>query len=209
MAAAAAVVVLWVLIADARAFRRVTRLGRADLEERDPREARDAGAVPSIDLGLGEAVHARVARAANAYRSRSRPLALLLGSAADARAALGRALLRSAAGLVIIGLVCGGHLWAKTPAALLAFLEQRCERSQSSCYDAGLILVDRAAPESCPSGPVLTAQERLAVVPEVARGEKLLQRSCEAANRCACDALRYSALARGAEVQLPSWYVPR
>src|SRR5262249_43731291 len=114
MAASAALLVLGVLVADAFALARVARLGRAELEERDPVEARDAGAVPSIDLGLGEDVRARVGRAANAYRSRARPLALLLGSAVEARAALRRALLRGAAGLALIGLVFGGHLWAET-----------------------------------------------------------------------------------------------
>jgi hypothetical protein len=214
--AAAWLLVGAVLVADAFALRRVSRLGRGALEEVDPSEARDAGAVAALDLGLGGEVRARMGVASNAYRSRARPVALLLGSLAEARAALGRAILGGALGLAITSAVLAGHLWAETPAALSAYLTQRCEGSKLACYDAGLFRLHAAAPEGCPAGPALppAGTGRFAVPREPLAGMELLGRACDAGQRCACDALLQAwttepAGRKGArKPPLPSWYTP-
>jgi hypothetical protein len=201
-----------VIVADVIALYRVSRLGRGRLEERDPSEAHDAEAVPALDLGLGDEVRARMGLASNAYRSRARPVALLLGSLAEARAALGRAILRGALGLVIASAVLAGHRWAETPAALSAYLTERCEGSRLACYDAGLLHLHAAAPEGCPAGPALAATD--AVSPDLGMGMALLERACASGNRCACDALHQTWTAAFAGVKgaqkpaLPSWYTP-
>jgi hypothetical protein len=206
MALLTAIVVLGVLVADAFALVQVRRLSRTDLEERDPSDARDAGAVPAIDLGLGEDVRAQVAPATTAYRSRARPVALLLGSPGDARAALRRAILRGAVSAGIAGAVLAGHLWAETPAAYLAYQETRCEDTKEACYEAGTMLMPvDAIPASCP-GSRFTGES--APAEDLPRGEALLRRSCEATHRCACDILRESYARRGSTTSLPSWYVP-
>jgi hypothetical protein len=203
MAIAAALVVAGVLLADVRAFARVARLAACDLEQRDPSEARDAATVPAIDLGLGDDVRARLGKVATAYRSRARPVAMLMGSVASARAALGRALLRDAAALLVTVVVLAGHRWAETPDALLAYLEQECDHSTRACYDAGLLLApERASVGSCPEAPKLGG---VSVEPDVARSLALLRRSCEGTYRCACDALWQTH--RGA-LSFPGWYNP-
>jgi hypothetical protein len=207
MAVSAGLAILAAFVADALALARVGRLGRSDLEERDPAEVRDAAVVPSVDLGLGDDVRAELGRAANAYRSRARPVALLLGSLAEARSALGRALLRGAIGLAITGAVLAGHAWAETPSALVEYQALRCQDSTSACHDAGVLLLSEGTAErECPPPPFTGAH---AVSVDVPRAEVLLRRGCERGNRCACDALRQSAGRRGAEVQLPTWYIPR
>jgi hypothetical protein len=205
-----------VIVADAVALRGVSRLGRGALEERDPSDARDGDAVPALDLGLGDEVRARMGVASNAYRSRARPVALLLGSLAEARAALVRAILRGALGLAIASAVLAGHLWAETPAALSAYLTKRCDSSKLACYDAGLLLLHTAAPEGCPAGPAPTSADegRFAVAPDPSTGRVLLDRACESGNRCACDALlrawtvAYAGVKDAPRPPLPRWYTP-
>ncbi len=65
----------------------------ADFEVLAPTEVRDAGAIPRFDLGLGDDVRVLVRRAADTYRSRVHPTALVLSNVTAARAALARALL--------------------------------------------------------------------------------------------------------------------
>lgn len=191
------------LFTDAFALFRVARA--AGLEERNPAEARDVGAVPSFDLGLGDDVRALVGRAAYSCRSRVGPTALVLGSVTAARAALVRALLHSAIGLAITAAALAGHRWAETPAALLAFLEPRCERSRAlcgrkididggcmssskACYDAGVLLLSSAVPVSCSPPPEFDRP----LPQDVQRGEALLRTGSEAGDRCSCEALERS-----------------
>lgn len=166
-AVAAGLVLLAFLLADVRAFFRVRRAGVDRLEAHEPAGARDAGEIPSLDLGLGDELRAHVGRGADAYRSRARPTALVLGSVTAARAALVQGLLHSTLGLTITVAVLAGHAWADTPAALLSRLEPRCrraaelcrrkidlgglcERSTKACYDAGVLRQPAALQGSCP-----------------------------------------------------------
>jgi hypothetical protein len=134
LALAAGLVVLAALAGDAIARVRLARLGAAKLEERDVEEAKHAAAiVPTVDLGVGDAVHVELGRAASAYRSRKSPVALLLGSLAQARAAVRRALVRGVLALAVVQGVVVVHVWAASPAAFAVFLRERCEHSQSAC----------------------------------------------------------------------------
>jgi hypothetical protein len=207
MAVMAGLVVTFVLVADLYARVRVGRLGRAGLEQRDEAESRDADQVPSIDLGLGDDVRARMGRAASAYRGRARPVALVLGSLAGARSALGAAILRGVAGLAVVGAVLAGHGWAETRAALVEYQALLCESSTAACHDAGVLLLPEtpSSPE-CPAPPLSWTP---ALSPDVPRAEALLRRGCDRGNRCSCDGLRASAEGRGAEARLPYWYTRR
>jgi hypothetical protein len=201
MAGAAAVVVLGALVADAFAWVRVGLLGRADLTEQDPAEARHAGAVPTVDLGLGDDVRAELGRAASAYRSRAHAVALLLGSVGAARAALGRAFLRGAASLALTAGVIAGHLWAETPVANVEYQAALCDRNPAACYGAALMLLGEARePAGCPAVPSrLTSAD-----PE--RAERLLRSACDKGYICSCHVLHEAPVSRA---PLPDWFVPR
>jgi hypothetical protein len=206
MAAGAGLAVLAILLADALAFFRVARAVRGDLELRDPDDARVVDDVPAVDLGLGEDVRARVTRSAGAYRSRDRALALVLGSTEAARGALGRSMLRGAAGLAIVAAVAGGHLWARGEDALVAYDTQRCDHLLSSCYDAGVIL--SGAPVDLPL-PLARGERHAA--DDVRHAERLFLRACKGGEMRACRGLVASLDARGAAgtVALPYWYPQR
>lgn len=141
MAGGAALVIAGVMVADALALARVKRLGQARMEPHEPSADEAAGAVPALDLGLGDEVQARLARG-DAYRSKARALSLLVGSADQARSALRRALARGAAGLLIASAALGAHAWGARGGGDLAYGLIRCEqRSAAGCLVAGHILV--------------------------------------------------------------------
>ena len=206
MAASAGLAVLAILLADALGFARVARAVRGDLELRDPDDARVADDVPAVDLGLGEDVRARLTRGAGAYRSRDRALSLVVGSTAEARAALGWAMLRGAAGLAIVAAVAGVHRWARGVDALVAYDTQRCEHRLSSCYDAGVVLSGGAV-----DLPLPLARAGRPVAEDVRHAERLFQRACEGGEMRACRALLASLDAHGAAgtAALPYWYPQR
>ncbi len=212
MAAAAALVLVVTWLADALALRRVARLARAELEDRDPAEARFAAEVPSVNLGLGDEVRASFGRAASAYRSRASATALVLGSAGAARSALLRALLRGAAGLALTFAVLAAHRWAGTPAALVAYDEQLCDHYWHGCYEAGLLLLQQPAPGGgCPAPAALTPEDQASLPIDARRGDALLLRSCTAGDLCSCRAFEQSLQGRRYEGEgaLPSWYTAR
>jgi hypothetical protein len=140
MAIGAGLLTLAIFIADAVAFGRVARASRgAELAERDPAELAEAAAVPRVDLGLGDIVLAQVTRRAAAYRSREHATALVLGSPLLSRAALRRALLRGALGLVVSIGVVAGHRIAATHGRVV-FEEIRCACGVlKSCREAGYL----------------------------------------------------------------------
>lgn len=140
MAGGAALLIAGVLVADALALARVKRLGQVRMEAHEPSPDEVAGAVPALDLGLGEEVQAQLARG-DAYRSKARALSLLVGSAEQARSALRRALARGAAGLVVASAALGAHAWAAAGGGELAYGLIRCEqRSAAGCLTAGRAL---------------------------------------------------------------------
>jgi hypothetical protein len=183
--------IVGILIADAVALSRVTAIGEVELEARDPDEARYAADVPSVDLGLGDDVHAHMTRAQNAYRSRARAVGMLLGSVAEARGALLRALLRGAIGLAVTAAVLVGHRWAATPQALAAYEVQRCAQSTLHCHEAGALY-----------------QGREGVPADLAMSEGLFMRGCEAGDKQSCDEIYLSRRANGDDPRhgLPYWY---
>lgn len=128
LGAAAGLVLLATLAADVVAIAAIARAASGpDLEERDPEGEREGERVPRIDLGLGDDVRARLARGASAYRTRERALALLLGSPAQARAALRRAIARGAAGALLVAAVLGLQAAAASTAGSLWYSEIRCD----------------------------------------------------------------------------------
>jgi hypothetical protein len=200
MAGAAALLIAAVLVADAVALGRVVRLGRADSEPREaPPEASAASALPSIDLGLGGEVRAELGRARSAYRDGDRAVGLLVGSVAEARGALIRALVRGGVGLAIAAAVLSGHRWAETPAALVAYETQRCARSAEACFRAGMVLARVEVPGSCAPPLRLDDDEQRARPFDPARGEELLGKACAEGFACGCTAQVQSRRARAVE----------
>lgn len=99
MAASAGLLILALLLADRRAIRAVA-LATQGMEAPEEGETMlGGGAVPKVDLGLGDDIGARLSRSAAAYRSRDRAVALVLGSREQAEAALRRAIRRNIVGL--------------------------------------------------------------------------------------------------------------
>lgn len=192
MAVAAGALLLGILVADARALSRVDRIGLAELSACEPEEVHHDDGVPTVDLGLGDGMHAQLRRAQSAYRGRARALGMLLGSVDEARRALRRALLRGAAGLAVAVAVLAAHAWATTPSALAAYEVQRCAQSTLECYQAGNLYLGREG-----------------VTPDVSRAEELFMRGCFAGDKQCCDEIFLSRNARGEDPKrdLPYWYV--
>jgi len=148
MAVGAAVLLAAILVVDGIALVRVARLDRLPLEPREPGEDAADG-VPAVDLGLGDAVSAQLApRAGAAYRSRERAVALLLGSAGEARAALRRAVARSAAGLVLSAVVLVAHGWAASDSGAVAYGELRCGQGSARACEAAAEQLAQQLPDS-------------------------------------------------------------
>jgi hypothetical protein len=208
MAAFAVLLIVAVFLADAVALARVARVARHDMEPRDGEDHGAAAGIPAVDLGLGDQVMARLARGASAYRSRDRAVALLIGSVAEARAALRRALLRGAVGIAIAAAALVAHRSAAGVRGLVAYNEVRCaQRASKSCYRAGLLFLGDAAGAGTPAGPF---EEPLSGVspPDTERAEALLRAGCANGERRACEALVASLTARGVgdTSTLPYWY---
>ena len=111
MLLASAALLAFVLHADRTALRQV--LGAAaTVEINQQGTSENVAGVPRLDLGLGDEVHAEFAQGSADYRTRARPTALLLGSRAEAVAALRSAIRRSVAGLVLAAVVLGAHGYA-------------------------------------------------------------------------------------------------
>src|SRR6185437_13948294 len=117
MAGAALIVTLALLVADGLALAAVRRAAQnaRGMEARVP-DAREAeGAVPVVDLGLGEEVRARVVRGASAYRGQGRAAALLVGSVREARAAVRRAMAKKVGAALVVAGAIGAHALAARP----------------------------------------------------------------------------------------------
>ncbi|WP_433926217.1 hypothetical protein AB3662_25150 [Sorangium cellulosum] len=119
----------------------------AALGHRLPRAAADAAepcspdaiapdpAVPRVDLGLGDDVHARLARG-DAYRGRDRASLLVIGSHAEARAALAGALRRGALCFALGAAVLVAHRWAAGDGAVHAYRAAHCALGHDRNCDA-------------------------------------------------------------------------
>jgi hypothetical protein len=142
IALGAGVVALGLLIVDGIALRRVARVGVAGMELRGPGADEEEGdPAPDLDFGLGDEVMARMARGGAAYRTRERTVALVLGSVAQARAAIRQAIKRGAIGLAFIGAVLTCHALDVPRESFIAYHEGRCfELWAPSCRAAGSLL---------------------------------------------------------------------
>lgn len=160
----ARVVTSWVLVAvipflavalaaDLLASRRARRAVAPGLTPRDlVHSLEEDDAVVRTDLGLGDAVHAQVARQGAVYRARERLLGLVQGDPERALGALRRAVRRGGLGLGIACVVCAAHVLAQSDGPRAYYNEIRCQYGKAeACQAAGLIgergtLFDRADP---------------------------------------------------------------
>jgi hypothetical protein len=139
MVLGAGVVTAWIRVADARALRRARRALAPGLAERGT-EALDAGA-PTLDLGLGEGLLARIARSASAYRGRDRAVALVQGSPEHALGALSRAARRGVVGVAVVVAALCAHAVAHTSFVEQVYEEHQCREGFSRrCARAGELL---------------------------------------------------------------------
>jgi len=111
MLLASVALLAFVLYADWAALRQVLRTA-ATVAINQHASSENVVDVPRLDLGLGDELHAEIAEGSADYRRRARPTALLLGSRAEALAALRRAVLRNVVGLVVAAVVLGAHGYA-------------------------------------------------------------------------------------------------
>jgi hypothetical protein len=192
MAMLCAFAIFLILVADVFAFARVRAAARADLEERDPAEARYVTDVPAVDLGLGDDVAARMERAKSAYRSTDRALGLLWGSVSAAQRALAVSLARGVLGLAIACAVIAGHRFARSRAARIEYEASRCELTLPRCAVAADLLESKSEP----------------LPTDIERAEALRRHACNYGDRLECDVLYARAKQRGERAELPYWYIP-
>jgi MFS family permease len=144
-------VTVGLLVADLEARTRVLRLDReaGSMERREASdEPREDDPEPEIDFGLGADVLARMARGAAAYRARDRATSLLLGSSAQALAALRDGVRRSAIGLGVVIFALAAHALAAGPEGLHAHLDYRCAtRHREDCRVAPVPQIDLSRAE--------------------------------------------------------------
>lgn len=190
-----------ILAADARDRRRAERAMAPGLVPRDPESAAasDAGA-PRLDLGLGDDLAARVARAAAAYRGRDRTLALVQGDAEQARAAFRRARIRGLFGLATVLLMGCAQVGAQGADAARIFDERRCDGfGYRSCHrlaeaereenpERAMLLYDRACGSSSVDSCIALGrmlQER----DQREQADRYFERACEHGDRRGCLAM--------------------
>ncbi|WP_438021856.1 hypothetical protein [Sorangium sp. So ce233] len=114
------------ILADAAALgHRLPGAAAAAEEPCSPDAIASDPAVPRVDLGLGDEVHARLARG-NAYRGRDRASLLVIGSHAEAHAALAGALRRGVICFALGAAVLVAHRWAAGASAVHAYQAARC-----------------------------------------------------------------------------------
>lgn len=142
VAAVGVAVTLALLVADLRARAAIVRAavaaeGMVPVQEGSS-EHRD---VPAVDLGLGDATLARIARQGVAYRGHERTVALLVGEPRRALAAVRASLRNKVVGIAASLAVLGAHALASYPRAGVAVEAERCERgSTASCARAARLL---------------------------------------------------------------------
>ncbi|WP_437729828.1 hypothetical protein [Sorangium sp. So ce1335] len=116
-------------------------------------------AVPRVDLGLGDDVHARLARG-DAYRGRDRASLLVIGSHAEAHAALAGALRRGVVCFALGAAVLFAHRWAAGPSAVDAYHTARCA--------LGHVAFCASAEEPCPRASAPPPPRRARIADETA-----------------------------------------
>lgn len=129
--------ILGVLGADVLAWLRVKRMLSLALA---PRQAGDPGLLGEktmrLDIGLGDELHAHVARPGAVYRGRDRTLALVQGDLGQALQVLRRAIRRGLAGLLVFCAVSAAHDAATTDAALVEYEKIRCRYGKAESCSA-------------------------------------------------------------------------
>lgn len=140
----AAAVTIGVLRADRRAMADAEQAigpGLTAREEPAPEEI-DPSAT-RVDLGLGDALHERLARGAAAYRDRGRTIALVQGSPGDAILALERAARRGKRALFALAAIALAHGAATTSHARVLYEQTRCtEGDRAACVIAAELVQD-------------------------------------------------------------------
>jgi MFS family permease len=118
---------LVILRADRRALAEARAAIGAGLsaDEPDAGDAEDPG-VARVDLGLGDALSAQVARGAAAYRHRARTLSMVKGNPDRALAALDRAVRRGVVSLGVLAAMIAMHAAAETKVVLRGYAVERC-----------------------------------------------------------------------------------
>jgi hypothetical protein len=149
MLVAAALCILGILLADARALRRARLVVAQGLAVHEAQEAEPGVAdAPRFDLGLGNEILARVTRGAAAYRHREQTLALVKGTPKLALDALGRAVRRGKFGLALVAAAGALHAYANSERALTSYMAARCSpRDRLACAVAAAHVEDPAAAE--------------------------------------------------------------
>lgn len=219
MLLAAGAVILGVLIADIRGFRRAKTALGSDLEARDPTQlTSDDVAAPRLDLGLGDDIGARIARSSAAYRGRDRVIALVQGDFTQTVSSFRGAFLRGGVGLVIVAAIAYVHGLAQTDMALSVYDQERCGQfAYGSCERLGDAASDddpasaealwgkacgAANPTACyKAGDLLQEQAAFpprrqdgAGVEALERAKAFYQRACKYRFKPACDRLTQASM---------------
>jgi hypothetical protein len=125
------------------------------MEERASTAREADGAVPVVDLGLGEQVRARVVRTASAYRGQGRAAALLVGSVREARAAVRRAMAKKLGAVLVVAAAIAAHVLAARPVERVVYYAALCHGgSRLACGMASAMLRERG-PEDMPRAAAL------------------------------------------------------
>ncbi|HEY4120914.1 MAG TPA: hypothetical protein VGM56_23785 [Byssovorax sp.] len=135
-----AIAALCVVVAALALARDLLALRRVAVISADPRlraiETPPSTAAPRVDLGLGDAVQAEVVPGANAYRALDKERRLVVGSVAEARAALRRAVVQAGLGVAVAGAVVGLHAVAMSELGVRAVTITMCARHTEWCLPA-------------------------------------------------------------------------
>lgn len=154
---AATLCILWCLALDLLALRRATRAVATGLVAPEEGHSGALEEAPRLDLGLGDAVHARLARPAAAYRERARTLAIVEGDPDQALAALRRARRRGAIALGIVAVVALGHVAADSPTAHALYEWERCALGRGEACSSASRYTERSMGVASPDPRALAA----------------------------------------------------
>jgi hypothetical protein len=143
VARAAAAGVLVLILADVLAWRRLARAraAAATMAACSCGDALQDPRVPRVDLGLGRAIRARLARGAAAYRSRDRAVELIVGSHLRARAAVVRAIGRDVFALAVVGAALAVHGVLGGPRGAVALRDLLCDAGDR--WQCGAAILER------------------------------------------------------------------
>ncbi|HZO12946.1 MAG TPA: hypothetical protein VFB62_06800 [Polyangiaceae bacterium] len=141
----AAIGALLVVYCEVRQNREALRSLESLLENARPRDDDRVphADVPRVDLGLGNEMHSQVMAEGVSYRGADREVGLIVGAAAEVRAALARALRWANARLALTVLVVLAHAIALNGHIAFAYHDELCDRhDRQACSRAAWLLHD-------------------------------------------------------------------